>query len=289
MSEVSAMASNKVAMKSIGIVLLASVASCDGCTVRTPNVCCTSDAECARLGLPPGSASEYSCSQGQICRDFYCVPETDVVDAPAGRCNPNASFGTPRRVFPTSSVHETDMALMADELSAFVIRDFQVQMSFRTSLDADFPLPTATGLGLEALQGSDGVSPAPDGLTVYVTRPSFIGVSYRPTASSPFTSVSQVNVDAGAIGSPRARLSADSMTLYWSTPDHTFHEAQRLAGTRDVFITALEFTTIEVLDFAISADDLTLYWSSSSPGAISMYPRGHRRANLSARVSQWRM
>lgn len=61
-------------MRLAGISLLASLASCDGCTERTPNVCCTSDTECARLGLPPGSASEYSCGPGQVCRDFYCMP-----------------------------------------------------------------------------------------------------------------------------------------------------------------------------------------------------------------------
>jgi len=55
--------------------LLAALASCDGFTERTPNVCCASDTECARLGLPPGSASEYSCGPSQVCRDFYCVPE----------------------------------------------------------------------------------------------------------------------------------------------------------------------------------------------------------------------
>lgn len=62
-------------MRCAGILLLASLASCDSCTVRDPNVCCTSDAECARLGLPPGSASDYGCSQGLACRDFFCVPE----------------------------------------------------------------------------------------------------------------------------------------------------------------------------------------------------------------------
>src|SRR5689334_11065847 len=61
-----------------GILLLASLACCT--TRRTPNVCCTSDTECAQLGLPPGSASEYSCAEGHVCRDFYCVPEPPIVD-----------------------------------------------------------------------------------------------------------------------------------------------------------------------------------------------------------------
>jgi hypothetical protein len=134
-------------------------------------VCCTSDAECALLGLPPGSASEYSCSQGYVCSEFYCVPGPDAAsDAPAGRCNPSAPFGTPKRVFAESSVHETDMALTGDELSAFVIRDFKVEMSTRRSVDDDFPLPTATGLGLQALQGFEVISSAFDGLTVYLTQ-----------------------------------------------------------------------------------------------------------------------
>jgi NHL repeat len=74
-------------MRSVGILLLASLASCDGCTVRNPEVCCASDTECARLGLPPGSASDYGCRQGQVCRDFYCVPEKAPdasEDAPSG-------------------------------------------------------------------------------------------------------------------------------------------------------------------------------------------------------------
>lgn len=60
-------------MKAVQLLLLVALASCS--TVRTPNVCCTSDPECARLGLPPGSVSEYSCAEGQVCRDFYCLPE----------------------------------------------------------------------------------------------------------------------------------------------------------------------------------------------------------------------
>ncbi len=252
-----------------GIVLLALLPSCDGCTERNPNVCCTSDTECARLGLPPGSAGEYACRQGQICRDLYCVPEDDVVDARAGRCNPNAPLGLPERVFATSSVHETDMALMGDGLSAFVIRDLKVEMSRRTSVDDDFPLPTATGLGLEALQGYEGVSPTPDGLTVYLTQSSStspVHVSYRPMETSPFTSPSLVRVDGMDLVSPRVRLAADSMTLYWSDPSHTLHGAQRVESTRDSFTTSFVFTTGEVTDFAISADELTLYWSYS-PGA----------------------
>jgi hypothetical protein len=74
-------------MRGAEILLLASLASCDSCIERNPNVCCTSDPECARLGLPPGSASDYSCGQGHVCRDFYCVPEEAPdasEDAPPG-------------------------------------------------------------------------------------------------------------------------------------------------------------------------------------------------------------
>ncbi|HSK05834.1 MAG TPA: hypothetical protein VK932_31520 [Kofleriaceae bacterium] len=197
------------------------------------------------------------------------MSEDDVVDASAGRCNPNAPLGLPERVFANSSVHETDMALMGDELSAFVIRDLTVEMSRRTSVDDDFPLPTATGLGLEALQGYEGVSPMPDGLTVYLTQSfstSGALVSYRPMESSPFTSPSFVSVDGAELVSPRVRLSADSMTLYWSDPSRTLHHARRVEGTRDSFANPFVFITVEVTDFAISADELTLYWSLS-PGA----------------------
>jgi hypothetical protein len=63
----------------VEIPLLVTLASCS--TQRTPNVCCTSDTECAQLGLPPGSPSEYSCNEGLVCRDFYCVePPVPIVD-----------------------------------------------------------------------------------------------------------------------------------------------------------------------------------------------------------------
>lgn len=67
-------------MRCIEILLPALLASCT--TVRNPNVCCTSDAECAHLGLPPGSVSEYSnCGEGRVCREFYCVePPVPIVD-----------------------------------------------------------------------------------------------------------------------------------------------------------------------------------------------------------------
>jgi DNA-binding beta-propeller fold protein YncE len=64
----------------IEILLPALLASCT--TVRNPDVCCTSDSECAYLGLPPGSVSEYgSCGEGRVCREFYCVePPVPIVD-----------------------------------------------------------------------------------------------------------------------------------------------------------------------------------------------------------------
>ncbi len=266
----SPMVGTEAALKRSGIVLFAFLSSCHGCVERTPNVCCTSDTECARLGLPPGSASEWGCSQGHICKDFYCVPEGDApTDVRAGRCNPNAPFDSPRRVFATSSVHETELALMGDELSAFAIRDFELQMTSRTSVEDDFPLPTATGLGLEAIQGYEGVSSAPDGLTVYLTSAAstaLVGVSYRPTNSSAFTSPSPVDVEGSPLSSARARLSADSMTLYWSDASHALNQARRIDGTRDSFTVPMVVTTLAVTDFAISADELTLFWSYS-PGA----------------------
>jgi hypothetical protein len=62
------------------VLLLVLLGSCT--TVRNPNVCCISDSECAQLGLPPGSVSEYgTCSEGRVCRDFYCVePPVPIVD-----------------------------------------------------------------------------------------------------------------------------------------------------------------------------------------------------------------
>jgi hypothetical protein len=57
----------------LGLLVLVS------CTTRrNPDVCCTNDLECARLGLPPGSADEYGCSAGYVCREFYCTPEADA-------------------------------------------------------------------------------------------------------------------------------------------------------------------------------------------------------------------
>ena len=261
-------------LKLATVMLLGSLPACDAWTKRTPNVCCSNDTECARLGLPPGSASDYGCSQGDVCRDFYCVAGSeDPTDAPVGRCKPDAPFGTPRRVFAMSSVAETDMALLSDELTAFVIRDSKVEMSTRTSIDDDFPLPTATGLGLQALQGYDGISPADDGRTVYLTRsdPNFFGplhVSYRPASSSPFSNPSVISIDAS-----RARMSSDSMTLYWIDSRQVLFRSLRLAGTRDSFHEEFLSGSFEVTDFAISADELVLYWSQAPAADIFVSTR----------------
>jgi hypothetical protein len=120
------------ALAFVVLALLALLASCAGCSERAPGVCCTGDAECARLGLPPGSASEYGCSAGQVCRDFYCVaaeppdaPELDdAPDAPSGRCNPSAPFGAPVRLanMNDSQVEELSLALTGDQLKAYLVR-----------------------------------------------------------------------------------------------------------------------------------------------------------------------
>lgn len=265
----------EIRLKLATVLLLGSLPACDAWTKRTPNVCCSNDTECARLGLPPGSASDYGCSQGHVCRDFYCVAGSDdPTDAPVGRCKPDAPFGAPRRVFAMSSVAETDMALLNDELTAFVIRDSKVEMSTRTSIDADFPLPTATGLGLQALQGygADGISPADDGRTVYMTRslqPDFVVVSHRPASSSPFSNPSLVSIEAS-----RARMSSDSMTLYWIDSRQLLYKSLRLDGRRDSFHEAfLSNNDFEVTDFAISADELVLYWSLAPAADIFVSAR----------------
>src|SRR5688500_17193777 len=114
-----------------GVLLLTLPAACDGCTERAPNVCCTSDSECARLGLPPGSVSEYSCGQGHVCRDFYCVPDEGpdasepdaAIDAPSGRCNPNSPFGAPTRLANVNSPFEDlSIAMTRDQLTAYLVR-----------------------------------------------------------------------------------------------------------------------------------------------------------------------
>jgi hypothetical protein len=172
-----------------------------------------------------------------------------------------------------SSVAETDMALQSDELTAFVIRDSKVEMSTRTSLDADFPLPTATGLGLQALQGhgADGISPADDGSTVYMTRslqPDLVAVSYRPASSSPFSNPSLVSIE-----SSRARMSSDSMTLYWIDQSHVLYKSQRLDGTRDIFLMDVGASSFAMTDFAISADELVLYWALTPAADIFVSTR----------------
>ena len=267
-------------MRALGIALLASLASlasCDGCTERTPNVCCTSDAECARLGLPPGSVPDYSCGAGHVCRDFYCVPEEapdapDVdaaIDAPSGRCNPNAPFGTPTRVPNVSSAFEDlDMILTADELTAFFVRldstGLALQTSSRASTEDNFPTPTVAPsvAAIESAYDPTRISVSGDGLALYFRIGSGeVYAANRPSANVAFTSASRVVVDGSPIYAHLPKISTDSKTLYWTLPSSKLRTATR-TGMYDILLNGREASLFDMTDFAISADELTLYYSN---------------------------
>jgi Tol biopolymer transport system component len=112
-----------------GLLLLVFLTSCDSCIERNPDVCCTSDTECARLGLPPGSASDYGCRQSYVCRDFYCVPEegvdAGVDDASNRRC-------ASELLFQRGSLFQTPQVLRID-LESFT----EVPVSNGVDGDAD--------------------------------------------------------------------------------------------------------------------------------------------------------
>jgi hypothetical protein len=264
-------------MKALGIALLATLASCDGCTQRTPNVCCTSDAECARLGLPPGSVSDYSCGQGLVCRDFYCVPDEGpdaggpdgAPDGPSRRCDPSAPFGTPTRVPNVNAPFEDlSVALTYDQLRAYFVRStgtmgLALLTSERSSAESDFPAPT-TDPALSGVVAGPGnelyVYPSADDLVLYYRRESTWLASSRLTPNAPFGAEAQVYVNGVALQAHRAMISGSSVALYWSYASSPLRSATH--NNNYNFISDRTATLFELTDFAISADELTLYYSN---------------------------
>lgn len=258
-----------------------SLASCDGCQERTPDVCCTSDSECAQLGLPPGSVSDYGCGQGHVCRDFYCIPEEAPdageldaamdapIDAPTRRCDPSAPFGTPAPVPNVNSLYEElAMSMTLDELTAFFVRhdgtSFVLEMSTRMSSHAEFPTPAATPT-IAAIASYPGFeqrpSPTSDGLILYFMRDSTVSAAHRPNTNEVFTSGTPVYVDGAPLTAAISpKISSDSATLYWVLPSDKLRAASR-SSTYDVFVSGRIMSTVNLTDFAISADELTLYYS----------------------------
>lgn len=263
--------------KLLRVMVILPLASCGGCTERTPNVCCTSDIECAQLGLPPGSASDYGCAPGHACRDFYCVPDEgpdastldSPADAPAGRCSPSAPFGTPTRLASLSTQFEDlNIAVSYDELKAYVGRftanSFNIATSERSSRESDFPAPT-TSSDLTAIEAGPGdelyLYPTSDDLVVYYRDGSYWSASYRLSPNEPFNVGSKVYVDGVQLFGHRAIISADTLTLYWAGPGAPLHAASH-GGTNNIFVYQRVATTFELTDFAISSDQLTLYYSN---------------------------
>jgi hypothetical protein len=263
------------------LLMVLSLASCEGCYERTPGVCCISDSECARLGLPPGSVGDYSCGQDHVCRDFYCVAEEgpdasapDVavdaaLDAPSRRCNPTAPFGTPTRLANVNSaLEELDMVLTGDELTAFFVRsngsELNLQTSSRPSAEDSFPTPTVSVsiVAIDTAYDATRLSVTSDGLALYFRAGNGdVFVASRQNTSAAFTSASRAYANGMAIYAHVPKISADSMTLYLSGPSQQLRAATR-AGAHDSFIDQRFASTHEMTDFAISADELTLYYSN---------------------------
>jgi hypothetical protein len=278
-----------------GLLLLMSLASCDGCSERAPNVCCTSDTECAELGLPPGSVSDYSCGQGHVCRDFYCVtdegpdagtPDAAVdapIDASSGRCNPSSPFETPVRLASVSSqFDDLSIAVTHDELKAYFVRhtgtDFVITASRRESVESDFPAPV-TDPALAAIAAGPDLAlypyPTSDDLVVYYRRGSTFFVSYRLASTDPFNVGTDVYVNGHTIFGHRVMISADALTLYWSGPSVPLRAAT-YGGAANIFVAERAATTFDLTDFAISADQLTLYYSNFPNPDIFVSTRASR-------------
>jgi hypothetical protein len=258
------------------LALLASLASCDSCTERTPGVCCTSDEECSQLGLPHGSASDYSCGQGLVCRDFYCMPaealdasRPDTADASSGRCNPNAPFGAPTRLANVNSQFEDlSVAMTFDQLKAYFGRStgnsYVIVSSKRDSINSDF-LPPASDPTLAAINAGAGyrtyLNPASDDLVVYYRRDTTWVASHRLDSNNPFDVGTEVYVDGSPLLGFRTTISADSRTIYYSSPSAPLRTATQ-GSAYYIFGNNRAATIFDLTDFAISADELTLYYSN---------------------------
>jgi len=266
-------------MRGRALVVLVLLASCDGCSERVPGVCCTSDAECARLGLPPGSASEYSCGTGQVCRDFYCLaeeppdaPELDAaIDAPSDRCNPNAPFGAPTRLanMNDSQVEELSLALTGDQLKAYLVRyaglgNHALLTAQRTSLESDFgaPVPDPTLMNLASISGDEFyLYPSFDDRYLYYKRDSTWVVSSRQNTNEPFDSGAIIYADGTPLSAARLMISSNSTTLYWSITSSPLRASTK-GNSYTQFVNTRNITLFELTDFVISNDELVLYYSN---------------------------
>ncbi|HWU88801.1 MAG TPA: hypothetical protein VN253_16155 [Kofleriaceae bacterium] len=255
------------------VFVLVLLASCS--TTRNANVCCANDTECAKLGLPPGSANEYGCSQGFVCQDFYCVAETAPdaavdapIDTPSGRCNPNAPFGVPMPMPNVNTQFEDlSVALTYDQLKAYIghftATGHVIVTSRRASVESDFPVPTSDPTLAAVTIGFDYklyIYPTSDDLVVYYRQDITMFAASRLHPDDPFGSGTAVLVDGMQLQPARAMISADSLTLYWSGPSAPLRAATY--GSANVFVNGRVATTFDLTDFAISADELTLYYSN---------------------------
>lgn len=284
----------------LGLLALMLLASCT--TRRNPDVCCASDTECAQLGLPPGSANEYGCNQGFVCQEFYCVAETvpdaavDAVDAPidapSGACNPNAPFGVPTKMPNVNSqFEELSMAMRYDQLEAYFVRStgtvgLVIVTSKRVSVESDFPAPTPDP-ALAALTAVPGdelyLYPTSDNFVLYFRRDSTLFAAYRSEADGPFDAGITVYVNGTPLQPGRAMISADALTLYWSSVSVPLRAATH-GGANNIFVNDRAATTFDLTDFAISADELTLYYSNYPNPDIFRTTRSSKGAPFSAGV-----
>lgn len=270
----------------LGLAVLG-LASCEGCHERTPNVCCTSDTECAELGLPPGSVTEYSCGQGHVCRDFYCIeeepdaslpdaPPDTLPNAPAGRCNPNAPFGTPTLIPNVSSLlTEEGFAMTADERTAFISRfngsEVSLLVASRPSPDDDFtaPVPAAEITAISNVAGRESwLWPTGDGLVIYYQRQVSLSelpevfASYRLMTNEVFSPGSRVFVDGAPIRGLMPQVSPDGLRLYWvDYNDLKLYSAQH-GSTNNIFVQRRPASTMMPNSPVISSNGLTLYYAT---------------------------
>lgn len=272
------------------------------CTERDREVCCTTAADCASLGISADKVGSYGCGDGLVCIDFGCVvaPDAPPDGDPSRRCNPEAEFGPPELVPNLNNGYTEDwFSMTEDELEAFIVRDERTTIklyyaSRSTKLD-EFSRPDAHAV-LEQVYGSgSGIKDAPsstaEGLELYFRIGGRLHVSSRTTRSEPFSVGSAVTVDTAPSMSGFVGISASGRTLYWRNPaDGILTSAPNIGGPKR-FGTPQPVSTVRLDNAVIAPDQLTVYyavsgqlgvWRATRTSTSSMFGPGSEVSTLAS-------
>lgn len=241
------------------------------CTQRDRDVCCTTAADCASLGISADKVGSYGCGDGLVCINFGCVAPADAADpdGPAPRCNPGAPWG-PLQPMPNVNAGAplVSMSLTSDELEAFFVRDDsstqRVQSATRPSLADDFPDPGEYA-DLALVRGGVGIEtdllPTGDGLVLYFRRQGRLQVAHRGGRREQFSEGLAVTVGGLPWTAGLAGISADGRTLYLANgSDELLYAAPNISG-RDGFGAPKAVSTVSMREAVVSADEMTAYYT----------------------------